>query len=254
MPASYPILEFDPSPEAIINPFLPPLSEPAPDKAVFCFFLDVIHHLVAEGKLRKIGAGGSEMGPNPIYLMEYEGQRFIVYHPGVGAALAAGLTDEIISTGVNKIIVCGGCGALVKDIVAGHAVIVNSAVRDEGTSYHYAVPSREINASPRAIQALEDTLQMHNVPYQVGKSWTTDGFYRETSAKREQRIAEGCCVVEMEASAFFAVAQFRNIELGLIVYGGDLVIPEGWDNRMWQDRKDIRQALFWLAVEACARL
>ncbi len=254
MTSPYPILEFDPDPDAIIRPSLNPLSEPAPKKAVFCFFQEVLKRLVEEGKLRKVGSAGSEIGLNPIYLMEHDGQTLLVYHPGVGSALAGGLMDEIISLGVSQFIICGGCGALVKEIVAGHVVVVNQAVRDEGTSYHYAPPGREIGASPRAVRALEDTLQTRRVPYIIGKSWTTDGFYRETAAKREQRIAEGCCVVEMEASAFFAVAQFRQVEAGLIVYAGDLVVPEGWDHRDWQKRENDRSALFWLAVEACCRL
>jgi uridine phosphorylase len=65
---------------------------------------------------------------------------------------------------------------------------------------------------------------------------------------------EGCLVVEMEAAALFAVAQFRKITLGQIVYGGDLVVPEGWDERAWFERKSDRELLFWLAVEACAGL
>ncbi len=69
-----------------------------------------------------------------------------------------------------------------------------------------------------------------------------------------RRVAEGCIVVEMEASAFFALAQFRGVTCGQVVYGGDLVSPEGWDFRDWVRRGDVRTALFWLAVEACSRL
>ena len=73
-------------------------------------------------------------------------------------------------------------------------------------------------------------------------------------ARRARRVAEGCIVVEMEASAFFALAQFRGVTCGQVVYGGDLVSPEGWDFRDWVQRGDVRTALFWLAVEACSRL
>ena len=250
----YPILEFDPDPHAILNPHRPRVEKPRPHKAVACFFQDVLRQLVAEGRLQQVGALESEIGPNPLYLLEWEGQQFLVFHPGVGAPLAAGFVEEIIAGGVQQIIACGGCGVLQADIVAGHPLVLTSAVRDEGTSYHYLPPGREVSAGPQATAALEKTLQAHQIEYLRGKSWTTDAYYRETPAKRSQRIAEGCQVVEMEAAAFFAVAQFRAVEFGQIVYGGDLVVPEGWDKRDWLNRKDARSLLFWLAVEACALL
>jgi hypothetical protein len=74
--------------------------------------------------------------------------------------------------------------------------------------------------------------------------------HRETPSKRIARLEEGCDVVEMEAATFFAVAQFREIKLGQIVYGGDLVHPDGWDPRSWHGRSDSRRLLFDLAVKA----
>ena len=106
-------------------------------------------------------------------------------------------------------------------------------MRDEGTSYHYLPPQREVIAQRPPIQALEDTLQGLNLPYILAKTWTTDALYRETTHRRSLRFSEGCRVVEMEAAALMAVAQFRQVELGQIVYAGDLVIPDGWDNRGW---------------------
>ncbi len=35
----------------------------------------------------------------------------------------------------------------------------------------------------------------------------------------------------VEQLSLFAVAQFRGVTLGQVVYGGDLVVPEGWDDR-----------------------
>ncbi len=91
-------------------------------------------------------------------------------------------------------------------------------------------------------------------PYLIGKTWTTDGIYRETPAKIAQRKAEGCITVEMEAAAFFAVAQFRGVTFAQILYGGDDVSGDVWDNRDWLSRKSVRERLFWLAVEACLNL
>ena len=256
MDENYPILEFDPAPSAIIEPHARPLPGGTPRKAVLCFFQDVLTELAEKGQLRPVGHLVSEIGKNPIYELSGPAaeNRMLVMHPGVGAALAVGFMEEIIGMGVRQLIACGGCGVLMGDMAAGHALVLSSAVRDEGTSYHYLPPGREVSASPQAVAVLEQVLQEHKVPYQTGKSWTTDGLYRETQAKRDRRLAEGCLVVEMEAAAFFAVAQFRRVTFGQVVYGGDLVVPQGWDKRSWDRRTTVRQALFWLAVEACQRL
>jgi uridine phosphorylase len=254
MEKNFPILEFDPSPTAILEPRRTPLDELCPEKAVLCFFQEIIRELADTEQIRQIGSLDSEIGPNPLYELIWEGQRLLLFHPGVGAPLAAGFLEEAISLGARKMIACGGCGVLDRDIAAGHPVILTSAVRDEGTSYHYLAPEREVAASPRAVQALETAFQRHAVEYRLGKSWTTDGLYRETVQRRAMRMAEGCEVVEMEASAFFAVAQFRGVEFGQVVYGGDLVHPQGWDFRGWHTRGDDRHLMFWLAVEACSLL
>jgi len=239
-----PILEFDPDRDAILEPSGPPTTEPVPDRCVLCFFQEVIDRLVEEEQLNPIGELKSEIGPNPIYRYDFNGSKILVVHPGVGAPPSAAFLEEIIALGVNKFIVCGGCGVLDQNIAAGHPVILTSAVRDEGTSYHYLPSSREVVASPNAIEALETTLQENGLEYILGKTWTTDGIYRETRGRRDLRVKEGCCVVEMEAAALFAVAQFRGVTLGQVVYGGDLVVPEGWDGRLWHRRTFDRELLF----------
>jgi len=127
-------------------------------------------------------------------------------------------------------------------------------VRDEGTSYHYLPPGREVAASPEGVAALERTLEAHNVDYLIGKTWTTDGIYRETRAKVERRRREGCLTVEMEAAAFFAVAQFRGVLFAQLLYGGDDVSGEHWDSRQWDKQSSVREKLFWLAAKACLEL
>jgi uridine phosphorylase len=252
-PQDYPLLEFDYSRQAIIEPKCH-FNVNGLHHAVLCFFSDVLNQLKNEGRLTELGNLGSEIGPNPVYQLDMDGQKILVIHPGVGASLAVGFLEETIALGVQCIIACGGCGVLNAAIDVGHPMIVESAVRDEGTSYHYLPPGRETTAHPEAIIALEETFTAHQLPIQRIKTWTTDGLYRETPARRALRVSEGCKVVEMEASAFFAVAHFRNIKMGQILYGGDLVIPEGWDSRGWDHHSSSRELLFWLAVEAVLKL
>jgi uridine phosphorylase len=162
--------------------------------------------------------------------------------------------EEVIAFGCRKFMVCGGCGVLEKGIAVGHLIVVSAAVRDEGVSYHYLPPAREVKADERGIAALTETLARRGLPYLVGKTWTTDAPYRETQARVAQRRAEGCVAVEMEAAALLAVAQHRGVVLGQVLYGGDDLSGSEWDNRGWQSRKEVREQLFWLAAEACLRL
>ena len=75
-------------------------------------------------------------------------------------------------------------------------------------------------------------------------------MFRETRARMLARRREGCLTVEMEAAAFFAVAQFRRVQFGQILYGGDDLGGDAWDHRNW-NRHQIRERLFTLAAEAC---
>ncbi len=79
----------------------------------------------------------SEIGRNPIYEIDHDGRRLVVMHPGVGAPLAAGFLEELIARGCRTFVACGGAGVLVPDVALGHVIVPTSAVRDEGTSYHY---------------------------------------------------------------------------------------------------------------------
>jgi uridine phosphorylase len=247
-----PVTEFDPDRGSILmpDPFAIGVGTLVPARGVLCFFQDVLDELKAVGQLVEIGHLKSEMGKHPVYRYGENSGAVTVIQPGVGAPLAAAFLEELIACGVTKFTVCGGAGVLTPDIVCGHPVILTSAVRDEGTSFHYLPPSREVKPHKDAVNALKKACEETGVEYRLGKAWTTDAIYRETRSKRQARIAEGCEVVEMEAAALFAVSKFREIRLGQIVYGGDLVIPEGWDSRDWFKRSPTRHLMFELAVKA----
>src|SRR6185369_5697474 len=176
-------------------------------------------------------------------------RKISVMHPGVGAPLAGGFMDEAIAMGGRKFIACGGAGVLRKDVALGHLIAPTSAIRDEGLSYHYLKPSREVGPHPRALAAVKKILQKRGYAYLTGKTWTTDGLYRETVSKINLRKKEGCLSVEMESAAFFAVAKFRKVQCAQILYGGDDLSGEHHDTRGWHEQADIREKVFWLAAE-----
>jgi len=256
MRQEYPILELDPDPTAIIDPGR--LHEPLkgmPEHCVLCFFHNVVEQFVSEGLAREVKSFPTDGGTRRYYEFDCGMDHPVtLLHPGVGAPVAAASLEIAIALGGRKFIACGGAGVLDREIAVGHLVVPTSAVRDEGTSYHYLPAGREVAASPQAVQAIETVLQRHNVDYLMAKTWTTDAVFRETRSKTELRRSEGCLTVEMEAAAFFAVAHFRGVPFGQILYGGDNLDADQWDRRDWMNRTSVRERLVLLAAEACLEM
>jgi uridine phosphorylase len=254
MNPSYPILEYDLEREAVIEPMHIIQPRDIPEHCVLCFFKEVVENVAKEYHARVAVENRWEDGPHPIYEIEYAGQRLAFFHPGVGAPLAVGLLEEAIAYGCRKFIACGGCGVLERGTTVGNLIVVSGAVRDEGTSYHYLPPGREVAAHPIGVAALELVLSEGRFPFKTGKTWTTDAPYRETRQRIVRRIRQGCVAVEMEAAGLMAAAQHRQVVLGQILYAGDDLSGSEWDHRSWQSRADIRERLFWLSAQACLRL
>jgi uridine phosphorylase len=247
-------LEFDPARTALIEPshVASPI-EGLVESAIICFFAEIVEELCGGGQAEAVVQIGME-SPRPLYVLEVgDGRRVAVFHPGVGAPLATSLMEEAIALGCTKFVACGGAGALVPGLALGHVVVPNAAVRDEGTSYHYLAPAREVAADLDAVAVAVSVLERNNVPHTVGKTWTTDAPYRETLQRIGTRRAEGCITVEMETAAFLAVARHRGVRFTQYLYAGDDVSGEAWDHRSWQ-RSSARRTLFDLAVQACLEL
>src|ERR1044071_2052766 len=151
---TYPILEFDSTQEAFIEPSRIIRARDLPEHCVICFFREVIDKVIEEHHAKVAVENKWEDGPHCIYEISYHGQRLAFFHPGVGAPISTGLLEEAIAFGCRKFIACGGCGVLERDMAVGHLVVVSAAVRDEGVSYHYLPPSREVTANPNAVSAL----------------------------------------------------------------------------------------------------
>lgn len=191
-------------------------------------------------------------GKTPIYIIDYNGKKIAVYKTILGSPASVGCLEdsrEIIDT--NKYIVFGGSGCLNKDIARGKIMIPTEAYRDEGTSYHYIEPADYIKIKNSSIVA--DFMGNRKLPYVLGKTWTTDSFYRETEGNIEKRKKDGCISVEMECSAFQAVCDFRNVELYYFLSSGDLLDSPEWDSRI-KDENDYSgtqhdSRLFDIAIE-----
>ena len=244
------LTEFDDDAIAVLEPSALIHGERAPEDVVICFFREILDELLEAGAER-IDRTGMLHGFEVTVLVKSEG--IGVLFPGVGAPLAVAAIEETIARGGRRFVAVGGAGALLPDLVLGHAVVVNGAVRDEGTSFHYLPPGRDVEADPDGVAVLQRVLDARDIPYVTAKTWSTDALYRETPSRVARRRDEGCAVVEMEASAFIAVARHRNVKMAHLLYAGDSLAGDEWDHRGWHEAS-VRRDLFEAAADAVRQL
>ena len=228
-----PILEFDTDTAAVLAPTHENLNLKLPQKAVFAFLGNYIEKYAKEHNCTQAGLFISSTKSYPIYITQYKGTDICFCQAPVGAAAAVQILDWLIGYGVTEIISTGSCGVL-EHFPENTFLVPVKALRDEGTSYHYAKPSRFIELNAAAIQAIETTLNGFGLPHTQVLTWSTDGFYRETKAKVAYRRAEGCSVVEMECAALAACAQLRGAVWGELLFTADtLANSDVYNERNW---------------------
>ena len=228
-----PILEFDDNPQAVIMPNHEGLDLQLPKKCIYAFLEEEIDRYAQEVEAECVGEFVSATKTYPVYVMNYKGEKVCLAQAPVGSAPAAQFMDWLIGYGVEQIISTGTCGVLA-DIEENAFLVPVRALRDEGTSYHYAAPSRYMEMQIEAISVIEQVLEQLGVPYEEVMTWSTDGFYRETAEKVAYRKEEGCAVVEMECAALAAVAQLRGAVWGELLFTADsLADLDNYDQRDW---------------------
>lgn len=228
-----PILEFDDNPQAVIMPNHEGLDLQLPKKCIYAFLEEEIDRYAQEVEADCVGEFVSATKTYPVYVIDYKGEKVCLAQAPVGSAPAAQFMDWLIAYGAEKIISTGTCGVLT-NLEENAFLVPVRALRDEGASYHYAAPSRYMEMQTEAISAIEQVLEQRGNPYEEVMTWSTDGFYRETTEKVAYRKEEGCAVVEMECAALAAVAQLRGIVWGQLLFTADsLADLENYDSRDW---------------------
>jgi uridine phosphorylase len=124
----------------------------------------------------------------------------------VGAPFAVLVAEELFASGCRLLLSLTSAGQIVPAGPPPYFVIIERALRDEGTSYHYAAPAEFAHADARLVALAADALNAEGLTARVGASWTTDAPFRETAAAIEGARAKGVLAVEMEAAALYAFA------------------------------------------------
>ncbi len=245
--------EFDNNKHAVINPDMLHKSpiEDFPEVTISCFSKLLYDKVVACFKTEVMEELRSATGIQPLYRVEYKGKKFALFQSYVGEPSCVGMYEDVIALGSKKLILLGNCGVLDKNIQDCGIIIPTRAIRDEGTSYHYAPADDYIDVNKKYIPEFIEVLNQHGYPYVTGTTWTTDACYRETKDKVNRRRKQGAICVEMECAGMQALCDFRNTDFFQFFYAGDNLDHSSWDPRSisGSSKIDEKTKIMFLAFE-----
>lgn len=251
------LTEFDRSKQAVINPDMMFHKVPGFPETLVSVFSHHLFKAVLDFLGGKVIAETADVdGIWPVYEVTYKGKRFAFYKARLGAPACVGCFEDVIPMGVKRIILLGNCGVLDHSIKDCGIIIPTKAIRDEGTSYHYAPAADYIDVNKKYVDDFITVLDDLGYSYVRGITWTTDAFYRETRAKVAARKGMGAICVEMECAAMQAMCDFRGVEFFQFLYAGDNLDHSNWDPRSLsgEARLDEKEKIALLAFELACRI
>ena len=145
-----------------------------------------------------------------LYSFEQAGMELGIIGCVVGASFAVLIAEQLFVSGCEQLISVTSSGVIKKVPASINYILIKEAIRDEGTSYHYLEEGKVSRIKTELLIRLENTLIKESPQVLIGKSWTTDAPYRETSTAIENMKIAGVDVVEMEAAALYAFAEAKN--------------------------------------------
>jgi uridine phosphorylase len=172
---------------------------------------DIVHYLLETGQ--------AQINPywacyhTRLYNFVYEGIEFGIVGCAVGASFAVLVAEEMFASGCKLLISMTSAGQIASKGKTPYFVLIEKALRDEGTSYHYLPPASFSSIRPELIERLQDILKHSQPPVFIGATWTTDAPFRETEAAIAYCQLEGILGVEMEAAALYAFAEAKGQEV-----------------------------------------
>ena len=141
------------------------------------------------------------------------GQQVGIVGRVVGASFAVLVAEELFASGCRLLVSLTSAGQIVTSGRPPYFVIIDRALRDEGTSYHYAPPAEFAHADPRLVAMAWKAMSAHKPRCVVGSSWTTDAPFRETAEAIDFARSKGVLAVEMEAAALYAFASAAGVKV-----------------------------------------
>jgi uridine phosphorylase len=182
--------------------------EPVPDICLLDPDGDIVRRLKVAGRARR--HEGWACYHTDLYLFEEDGLTLGVVGCAVGSSFAVLVAEELFASGCELLISITSSGQLIPLRPPPYFVLIERALRDEGTSYHYLPPAAYSDAPETLIAVLKGAFDDLGVPVLQGATWTTDAPFRETEDAIESMRRRGLLAVEMEAAALYAFAKARG--------------------------------------------
>ena len=145
-----------------------------------------------------------------LYEFDHGDEHFGIIGCAVGASFAVLLAEQLFASGCRLLISMTSAGQIVEQGSPPYFILIDRALRDEGTSYHYLPPAEFAVADDGLVQAAMEAFAAARQPMHRGASWTTDAPFRETAAAIERCRARNILAVEMEAAGLYAFANARR--------------------------------------------
>lgn len=180
-----------------------------------------------------------------MFAVELEGVMCGIIARTIGGPYAVLIAEQLHAAGARLIIGLTSAGRVAPDLPLPCLVAVTSAIRDEGTSYHYLPPGKEVTCPTPVISLLEREMSAIGWTVRCGKVWTTDAPYRETRVQLQDWAAEGVLAVEMQAASLFAFGTARQAAVASVAMVSNAIDHEGqqFDTGSQDDRLRILEAL-----------
>jgi len=169
---------------------------------------DIVRHLRAAGRASL--HPGWACYHTELYAFDHEQHEYGIVGCAVGAGFAVLIAEELFASGCRLLISVSSAGQITAVQAPPYFVVIDRALRDEGTSYHYLPPSEYSEADAHLTALAQGALSAAGMPVSVGASWTTDAPFRETEEAIAAASRAGILAVEMEAAALYAFAKARR--------------------------------------------
>jgi uridine phosphorylase len=188
---------------------------------------DIVRHLVQTGRGRR--HPGWACYHTEMWTVDVDGVEIGVVGMAVGAPFAVLVAEQLAVSGAELVISITSAGRISPLGALPCFVLIDRALRDEGTSAHYLPPGRWSHLDPTVAAKLAGAFSGLPEPVLTGSSWTTDAPYRETAAAISAAEREGVACVEMEAAALYAYATARERVVVCLAHITNTMATDGTD-------------------------
>lgn len=163
-----------------------------------------------------------------VYTADCQDTTVAIAGPMLGAPQAILVLEKLVALGVRQVVAIGWCGSLQSHVAIGDIVLPVAARSEEGTSGHYPLAIQAPGPALELLSPLRDEFKKYLLRVHEGEVWTTDAPYRETVGKVLHYQRQGVLAVDMEVSALFAVAHYRQIRLATVLIVSDELASLKW--------------------------